>query len=277
MAYLFPHEKTHRWPRLLMGSAVALGLSMIAFLPNVVAPAQTALAADPVLRIVPTPYSPVDGTKVATLGPTLRWNQEPGTNWFQVQVIPFHDDGPGINMIIGDPGLVAAGEYRILQPDFGATDPNYVMLPDMTYTWRVRTAMTSDPPLQADWTVWSDFHVFETANRSSVAIDRLTPDVGATVESLTPTLAWTNGDKTIFYYELQLSKDPSFITDPAAAVAPVYWELIHGGMTSPLNSYAVHSEFALDAGTTYYWHVRPRVQGDGAALEWSTMWSFMTP
>ena len=30
-------------------------------------------------------------------------------------------------------------------------------------------------------------------------------------------------------------------------------------------------------GSTYYWRVRPRVQGDGVPVDWSDTWSFTTP
>ena len=40
------------------------------------------------------------------MGPLLQWTQPPKTTWFQVQVIPFNEDGPGINLVIGDRALV---------------------------------------------------------------------------------------------------------------------------------------------------------------------------
>ena len=75
----------------------------------------------------------------SSMGPLLQWTQPPSTTWFQVQVIPFNEDGPGINLVIGDGALVRAAQYQVLGPNFGSADPNYVLLPDMTYLWRVRT------------------------------------------------------------------------------------------------------------------------------------------
>ncbi|MCX6024135.1 MAG: hypothetical protein NTZ05_20865, partial [Chloroflexi bacterium] len=72
-----------------------------------------------------------------------------------------------------------------------------------------------------------------------------------------------------FYYEIQLSSDPLFNTDPFSATAAVYWNLIHGGQTSPQNSWAVPASARLDAdGRRYYWRVRPRVQGNGTPVNW---------
>ena len=82
----------------------------------------------------------------SSMGPLLQWTQPPGTTWFQVQVIPFNEDGPGINLVIGDGALVRAAQYQVLGPNFGSADPNYVMLPDMTYLWRVRTEHGADEP-----------------------------------------------------------------------------------------------------------------------------------
>ena len=42
----------------------------------------------------------------SSMGPLLQWTQPPRTTWFQVQVIPFNEDGPGINLVIGDGALV---------------------------------------------------------------------------------------------------------------------------------------------------------------------------
>lgn len=53
--------------------------------------------------------------------------------------------------------------------------------------------------------------------------------------------------------------------------------LIHGGVASPANSYAVPAAFPLEPGTTYSWRVRPRVQGDAADLGWGAAWTFRTP
>ena len=113
---------------------------------------------------------------------------------------------------------------------------------------------------------------FKTAPPSSATLGVLGPIPGAEVASLTPTLQWNNSDARIFYYEVQVSRDPQFGPD-----AFLYWELRHGGVTQPVNSYRVPEQFPLEAGTAYYWRVRPRVQGDGAPVNWSEAFSFTTP
>ena len=95
------------------------------------------------------------------------------------------------------------------------------------------------------------------------------------VDSTTPTLTWANSDRQVFYYEVQVSADPEF--GSGAGAPPLYWELVHGGVSSPMNSYTIPAQFPLESGATYYWRVRPRVQGDGTPVGWTQAWSFTTP
>ena len=97
-----------------------------------------------------------------------------GTTWFQVQVIPFNEDGPGINLVIGDGALVRGAQYQVLGPNFGSADPNYVMLPGMTYLWRVRTATVLTNPTEADWSAWA-VSSFKTPPASSSTITPVAP------------------------------------------------------------------------------------------------------
>ena len=113
---------------------------------------------------------------------------------------------------------------------------------------------------------------FRTPPVSSATIRALGPLPGATVTSLTPKLQWDNANTAVFYYEVQVSKDPEFGPN-----AFLYWELVHGGASTPVNSYGVSPKFPLEPATTYYWRVRPRVQGDGKPLPWSTSFDFTTP
>ena len=103
------------------------------------------------------------------------------------------------------------------------------------------------------------------------------PTDGAGVSTLTPIVRWSNTDSGVFYYEFQLSKDRTFNLDPSTATAMVYYQLIHGGMSSPANSYPVPSTFPLEPRTQYYWRVRPRIQGDGTPVAWSSPFRFQTP
>ncbi len=111
---------------------------------------------------------------------------------------------------------------------------------------------------------------------STTSISLITPLTAALVNNLAPTLQWSNNRRDVFYYEVQLSKDSSFNTDPATATAMIYSGLIHGGVTTLPNSYSVPPDFPLQPDTTYYWRVRPRIQGDGDPLPWSTASQFLT-
>ena len=207
----------------------------------------------------------------SSMGPLLQWTQPPGTTWFQVQVIPFNEDGPGINLVIGDGAQVRAAQYQVMAPNFGSADPNYVLLPDMTYLWRVRTSTVLTNPTEADWSAWAASS-FKTPPASSSTISRVAPPFYGEVRTLTPTLTWANSDPAVFYYEVQLSKDFEFGPN-----AILYSEYVHGGASTPLNSYVVPEAFPLEAGAFYYWRVRPRIQGDGDPLPWSSTYVFQAP
>ena len=207
----------------------------------------------------------------SSMGPLLQWTQPPRTTWFQVQVIPFNEDGPGINLVIGDGALVRAAQYQVLGPNFGSADPNYVMLPGMTYLWRVRTSTVLTNPTAADWSAWA-VSSFKTPPASSSTITRVAPPFFGEVSTLTPTLTWANSNTAVFYYEVQVSKDYEFGPN-----AFLYSEYVHGGASTPPNSYVVPAAFPLEAGEIYYWRVRPRIQGDGDPLPWSATYVFLTP
>ena len=218
----------------------------------------------PVLR-----QPPMDDA--SSMGPLLQWTQPPRTTWFQVQVIPFNEDGPGINLVIGDSVQVRAAQYQVLGPNFGSADSNYVLLPDMTYLWRVRTSTVLTNPTEADWSAWAESS-FKTPPASSSTITRVAPRLFGEVSTLTPTLTWANSNPVVFYYEVQVSRDFEFGPN-----AFLYSEYVHGGASTPPNSYVVPEAFPLEAGAIYYWRVRPRIQGDGDALPWSRINVFQTP
>ena len=160
-------------------------------------------------------------------GRCLQWTQPPRTTWFQVQVIPFNEDGPGINLVIGDGAQVDAAQYQVLGPNFGSADPNYVMLPGMTYLWRVRTSTVLTNPTEADWSAWA-VSSFKTPPASSSTITRVSPPYFGEVSTLTPTLTWANSNPAVFYYEVQVSRDFEFGPN-----AFLYSEYVHGGASTP--------------------------------------------
>ncbi len=207
----------------------------------------------------------------SSMGPLLQWTQPPETTWFQVQVIPFNEDGPGINLVIGDSAQVRAAQYQVMAPNFGSADPNYVMLPDMTYLWRVRTSTVLTNPTEDDWSAWA-VSSFKTPPASSSTITRVAPALFGEVSTLTPTLTWANSNAAVFYYEVQVSRDFEFGPN-----AFLYSEYVHGGASTPPNSYVVPEAFPLEAGAIYYWRVRPRIQGDGDPLPWSRINVFQAP
>ena len=207
----------------------------------------------------------------SSTGPLLQWTLPPRTTWFQVQVIPFNEDGPGINLVIGDRAQVRAAQYQVLGPNFGSADPSYVLLPDMTYLWRVRTTTVTTNPIEDDWSAWA-VSSFKTPQASSSTITPVSPQSYGEVSTLTPTLTWANSNTAVFYYEVQVSRDYEFGSN-----AFLYSDYVYGGAGTPANSYVIPEAFPLEADTIYYWRVRPRIQGDGAPLPWSTTYVFLTP
>jgi hypothetical protein len=215
---------------------------------------------------VPAPSS---AANLVTLGATLNWTNPTGATQVQVQVTPANDDGPGINVI-----REAATAFTIPEPVFGAGP--YLMLPNMTYSWRVRVsaapaAIDEGSPL---WGPWSPAGTFRTRAASGNTIRAVAPAVGSTAAPRIPAITWTNSDTGAFYYELELSKDPAF--GAQGPVAMIYSALLHGGATTPLNTYVVPSSAPLEPSTTYHWRVRPRVQGDGTPVHWPQAFSFTT-
>ena len=103
----------------------------------------------------------------------------------------------------------------------------------MTYLWRVRTATVLTNPTEADWSAWA-VSSFKTPPASSSTITPVAPPAFAEVGTLTPTLTWANSNTAVFYYEVQVSKDYAFGPN-----AFLYSEYVHGGASTPPNSYVV--------------------------------------
>jgi len=217
-----------------------------------------------------------------------------GTKNMTVELIPSADketgipNSPGLTLQFTDTGFI----NRIRQEGFTLPAPKmgegpYITLPGMSYIWRVRAS--PDPNLSfQDGPGWETIQATPvlkipntgkgeikdySAPRGSEKIVFPVLGGGETTKNLTPTLRWQDGNSDVFYYEVQVSKDPTFNTNPDTATVAVQWNLVHGGQTNPLNSYKAAP---LEKGTTYYWRVRPRVQGDGTPSEWSTIASFKT-
>ncbi|MCX6022556.1 MAG: cellulase family glycosylhydrolase [Chloroflexi bacterium] len=250
-------------------SRLALGLlaAVVVLAAAATQPGQPAAAID-----APKLAAPANAVVLPNLGPTtLTWTNPVGTTQVQVQVRPANDDGPGVNLILG-----TATTFAIPGPRFG--QGGYLMLPGMNYTWRVRAtdkvgfAPESDPA----WGPWTPGFTFRTPVPTSAGLQPANPPHGAVIAELTPTLRWTDAASDIFYYEVQLSQDSTFETAPDKAIASVYWNLVHGGVTDPPNSYRVPANAPLEPGVIYFWRVRPRVQGDGTPVAWSQTFNFRT-
>ena len=210
--------------------------------------------------------SPASGAQLTSLGAALSWTNPAGTTQYHLQVVPANNDGPGINIIRN-----AETSFQVQAPTMGVGP--YVMLPGMSYSWRIRASdsMVGLDEHSANWGPWSPARTFKTPAPSSATIAPLRPAQGAAVAAAGTTLQWSNAASDVFYYELQVSSDPQF--GEAGAFAPVWWNLVHGGVTTPFNGWITPQ---MQSGATYFWRVRPRVQGDGTPVAWSQTWSFTT-
>jgi len=235
------------------------------------------LAALIALLILPSPVfsrpsapsltTPADGQVLPDFSPTLEWADPPGGTVTQthLQIVPFNNDGPGVDLILS----ISEDRFQLPPP------PNwYGLLPDLSYTWRVQA---SDAPVSVgtndpSWSDWSPQWTFRTSPIGAASISLMEPGFDATIGTLTPTLVWGDSNPNAWYYEIQISRDPLF-----GSGAFLYWELRHGGVTSPPRSYQVPGQFPLEAGQRYFWRVRPRVQGDGTPVPWSAPSAFLTP
>ena len=212
---------------------------------------------------VPQLTAPPDGSRLLDFRANLAWTNPQGTTQYHLEVVPFTNDGPGITLVRD-----VENSFTVQPPRMGSG--NYVLLPDMTYTWRVSVSDNPAfaPPGDASYGPAGQ-RTFKTPVVTSAGISPAAPNEGGTVDSLTPTLQWQDSDNRVFYYEIQISKDPGFGPNSF-----IYWELVHGGGSSPSNSYRVPETFPLEPNARYYWRVRPRVQGDGQPVAWSRSFAF---
>lgn len=212
----------------------------------------------------PSLSTPGNGETLATFSPALGWTSPAGTTQVQLQVTPFGGDGPGVNLIMD-----ATQSFLVpAAPDW------YGLLPDMGYTWRVRAtdATMSVGEQDPGWGPWAQEFTFRTPKVNISSVAPFDPVDGKEVAGGNPVLRWSSSTPNLFYWEVQVSKDPQFGADSF-----LYWALVHGDVTYPANAYTVPSTFLLQAGATYSWRVRPRVQGDGTPLPWTASATFKTP
>lgn len=213
--------------------------------------------------------APASGAIADRINPTLSFRIPAGTQQVELLLIPSYNPNAAVS-------VVGPATNDIALP---APPTWYGMLGGTTYYWRVRATNQTGvlPRDHPSWSPWSETWNFRTPMPSGATVYPVSPNQRQRAGTLTPTLVWADTQPANFYYEVQVSHDPNFITDPWQAIAMVYWEIRHGGVTNPPNSYAIPRDFPLSPGVGYYWRVRPRTGENPAAVPWSPTWSFISP
>ncbi len=216
----------------------------------------------------PSLGGPAHGGTLPALSAALTWSTPEAFTQYQLQVIPANNDGPGLNLIRN-----RETSFVVEAPDVDKGP--YILLPGMSYSWRVRVSASTTGLGENDpgWDAWSEPRTFRTPVRDAARITLIAPANGAASTAAAQALRWENSDRDVFYYEVQMSPDPNFETDPAKAVSFVWSNLVHGAIATPRNSWTTP---ALQPNTRYHWRVRPRIQGDGIPVAWSQRSTFTT-
>lgn len=187
----------------------------------------------------PTLLSPVDGSAVSTLRPTVSWAAATGATKYSADI------ADNANMW----GVIfSSGFQNIL-----SFTPPADLSTNKLYYWRVKALDSSSASSEsAVWRCWMPLTLVSPAN-------------GASVSSLTPTLDWsdykTGMDTTTRSYTVQIASDAGF----SAPVVDTMTTASTYGMPSGV----------LALGQTYYWHVR--VTSAEGTSGWSETRSFTTP
>jgi len=162
----------------LVGGRLALAVVTMLLTGLLAAPWSTAPMAVNAASDTPAPAlaAPAPGLTLSTLAFDLDWHGVVGATQYHVQVTPYNNDGPGINVIRG-----AETSLSLTLPDpvFGP----FILLPDMTYRWRVRA---SAKPTAADendgsWGVWSEERPFRTPRLPELGMRIVDPLDGAQI------------------------------------------------------------------------------------------------
>lgn len=219
----------------------------------------------PAITSPPTLAGPATGSTLTTLGTALGWTNQSGTQQVRLRWTPANGDGPEGTLIFS--AIPAVTSYTINPPNFGVG--NYHQLPDMGYTWCVAGSSKGGSLSMTDASWGPDAcKTFRTPKRDSSTITL----GAATVAAGKATFSWTNSAADVFYYEVQASTDRNF--GELGAIAAVEHQRKHGGETTPPNSYTTGT---MASGSTVYYRVRPRIQGDGTPVAWTASRSVVIP
>lgn len=186
----------------------------------------------------PMPSFPANGGNNLPSELTLRWNDSPGAESYNVQLA---DNSDFSKPLADQKGI--AGTSIVVNGLLGGT----------TYHWRIQAVATEGA---SDWSpVWT----FTTAGVAPPSVPLLiSPADGAASQDTTLTLHWQvslSADK----YRIQVDDDIDFSS-----------LLVDQGAITDTSL----SIRGLQEGENYYWRVQ--ADGEGGASDWSEVWRFVT-
>ena len=208
----------------------------------------------------PSLVSPAHGATNQPTALSLSWSSVSGANVYRVQVATSQ------SALTTDDASTCPGTCLANTTTSSTSYAVTGLQPGVTYYWHVRAGNTTT--LQGG--VWSTTRTFTTAASGGLAAPTLSsPANGSTNQNTSLSLSWSSvsGANT---YRVQVATSQSALTTDDSSTCPGTCLL---NATTSGTSY---SASGLQAGTTYYWHVRA---GNTTTLEgglWSNTWSFAT-
>jgi uncharacterized repeat protein (TIGR02543 family) len=186
----------------------------------------------------PTLSSPPNNATNQSINPTLSWNLVTGAVTYRLQASTTIDFLSGI---VYDDSVLTSNSQAI-----------GTLLNNTTYYWRVQAKNNGGI------SAWSSIWSFTTIVAVPATPTLVSPAIGATNQSINPTLSWNlvTGAMT---YRLQASSASDFSG------------LVYDDSVLTSNSQVIGT---LLNNTTYYWRVQAK--NNGGISAWSSIWSFAT-
>jgi hypothetical protein len=190
----------------------------------------------------PTLLSPPNGATNQPLTPTLDWSDVTGATTYRVQV----STSSSFTTTVVDQQNLTSSQYVV---------PSGLLNNNTQYYWRANASNTQNT------SAWSSVWSFTTIGSTGLSAPTLlSPPNGATNQSLTPTLDWSDVSGATAY-RVQVSTSSSFTTT------------VVDQQNLIVSQYVVPSGL-LNNNIQYYW--RANASNTQNTSAWSSVWNFTT-